>query len=99
MTKQGFRTRVRTIPMNWLRRRVRARRGYLRFLVRAQYVGFGINAVFLLLALVAAFHTRISLPENARNVIWWIPVIGFPVNGAVISELFETHWRVITERL
>ena len=85
--------------MNWLRRRFRTRRGYLRFLVRAQYVGFGINAVFLLLALVAAFHTRIGLPENARDVIWWIPVIGFPINGFVLNTLSRAHGRVLTENL
>ncbi len=85
--------------MTWLRRRFRTRRGYLRFLVRAQYAGYGVNVVFLLLALVAAFHTRIGLPENARDVIWWIPVIGFPVNGFVLRALSDAHWNVLTENL
>lgn len=98
MTKQGFRTSVRTTPVNWLRRRFRTRRGYLRFPVRAQYVGFGINAVFLLLALVAAFHTRIGLPENARHVIFWIPVIGFPINGFALRALSDAHWNVVMEK-
>lgn len=84
--------------MNWLRRRFRTRRGHLRFLVRAQYVGWGLNVVFLVFALVAAFHTRISLPENARNVIWWIPVIGFPISGFVLRALSDAHWNVVMEK-
>ncbi len=47
VTKQGSITSVRATPVNWLRRRFRARRGYLRFLVRAQYVGWGINGLVL----------------------------------------------------
>lgn len=85
-------------PVRWLRRRFRTRRGYLRFLVRAQYVGWGLNAVFLLLALVAAFHTTIGLSESARDVIWWIPVIGGSVNGFVLGARDEAYWRILNER-
>jgi len=83
--------------VNWLRRRFRTRRGYLRFLIRAQYVGWGLNVVFLLLALVAAFHTRIGLSEATRDVIWWLPVVGCPVNGFALRALSKAHWNVITE--
>ena len=85
-------------PVRWLRRRFRTRRGYLRFLVRAQYVGWGLNVVFLLLALVAAFHTTIGLSESARDVIWWIPVIGGSVNGFVLRALDKAYWRILNER-
>jgi hypothetical protein len=83
--------------LHWLRRRFRTRRGYLRFLVRAQYFGWGLNVVFLLLALVAAFHTTLGVSENARDVIWWIPVLGGTVNGFVLRALYDAHWNVITE--
>jgi hypothetical protein len=85
-------------PVKWLRRRFRTRRGYLRFLIRAQYVGWGLNVVFLLLALVAAFHTTFGLSENAKEIIWWIPVIGFPINGFVLRALENAHWRILNER-
>jgi fatty acid desaturase len=85
-------------PVKWLRRRFRTRRGYLRFLIRAQYVGWGVNVVFLLLALVAAFHTTLGLSESARDVIWWIPVIGFPLNGFVLGALDKAYWRILSER-
>ena len=78
-------------PMNRLRRRFSTRRAYRRFLLRAQYVGWGVNMVLLSLALVAAFHTTISLSENARDVIWWIPVIGFPLNGLALRALDNAY--------
>lgn len=85
-------------PVKWLRRRFRTRRGYLRFLIRAQYFGWGLNVVFLLLALVAAFHTTLGVAENTRDVIWWIPVIGFLINGFVLRALGNAHWRILNER-
>lgn len=85
-------------PLRWLRRRFRTRRGYLRFLARAQYVGWGVNVVLLALALVAAFHTTLGLSESARDVIWWIPVIGGSVNGFVLRALDKAYWRILNER-
>ena len=66
--------------------------------MRAQYVGWGVNVVFLLLALAAAFHTMIDLSENARDIIWWIPVIGFPLNGFALRALDNAYWRTLDER-
>ena len=86
--------------MNWLRRRFRTRRGYLRFLVRAQHVGYGLNAVFLVFALLAAFGSKLlKLPQDVEEIVRWTSVVGFTTNGFVLNALSRAHGRVLTENL
>jgi hypothetical protein len=86
--------------VNWLRRRFRTRRGYLRYLVRAQYVGWGLNVVFLVFALVAAFGSKLlNLPQDVEQIMRWTSIVGFTASGFVLNALSKAHRRVFEENL